>query len=218
MMSCLFPSPSPLITLRSGYTRSVNTCTRSSPTAAIRSMLTSSTIWRAIVTAAASSLLTTSRGPVPCAGKRRHTRLGSPSTALSVVLLRETPHLRTRLSLMAYSRVLNNEICFDAKEAYNLYEMFHTRYSLFKQVVLSLSRPRSQTCTENAHARWTGREGRSVARWFALSNKYQVSLHFHGICVGFCLTEGVRGSSSMRSLCVSQCRSTATVQPRPSST
>lgn len=36
--------------------------------------------------------------------------------------------------LMSYSRVIDNEICYHAKEAYNIYEMFHTRYSLFKQV------------------------------------------------------------------------------------
>lgn len=36
--------------------------------------------------------------------------------------------------LMSYSRVINGEICYHAKEAYNIYEMFHTRYSLFKQV------------------------------------------------------------------------------------
>lgn len=36
--------------------------------------------------------------------------------------------------LMSYSRVIGDEICYHAKEAYNIYEMFHTRYSLFKQV------------------------------------------------------------------------------------
>lgn len=36
--------------------------------------------------------------------------------------------------LMKFSRVINNEICFHSKEVYNMYEMFHTRYSLFKQV------------------------------------------------------------------------------------
>ena len=36
--------------------------------------------------------------------------------------------------LINHCRVIGNEICFSAKEAYNLYEMFHTRYSLFKQV------------------------------------------------------------------------------------
>lgn len=36
--------------------------------------------------------------------------------------------------LMTYSRVIDGEICYHAKEAYNIYEMFHTRYSLFKQV------------------------------------------------------------------------------------
>ncbi|KAI9261697.1 hypothetical protein BY458DRAFT_439554 [Sporodiniella umbellata] len=36
--------------------------------------------------------------------------------------------------LLVYSRVINNEICYHNKEVYNLYEMFHTRYSLFKQI------------------------------------------------------------------------------------
>lgn len=36
--------------------------------------------------------------------------------------------------LMKFSRVINNEVCFHSKEVYNMYEMFHTRYSLFKQV------------------------------------------------------------------------------------
>jgi len=36
--------------------------------------------------------------------------------------------------LMTFSRVINNEICFHHKEVYNIYELFHTRYSLFKQV------------------------------------------------------------------------------------
>jgi deoxynucleoside triphosphate triphosphohydrolase SAMHD1 len=36
--------------------------------------------------------------------------------------------------LMQFSRVIDNEICFHCKEVFNLYEMFHTRYSLFKQV------------------------------------------------------------------------------------
>ncbi|CAO3678225.1 unnamed protein product [Rhizopus stolonifer] len=36
--------------------------------------------------------------------------------------------------LLVYSRVVNNEICYHNKEVYNLYEMFHTRYSLFKQI------------------------------------------------------------------------------------
>lgn len=35
---------------------------------------------------------------------------------------------------MHFCRVVNDEICFHSKEAYNLYEMFHTRYSLHKQV------------------------------------------------------------------------------------
>ena len=56
---------------------------------------------------------------------------------------------------MNFSRVINNEICFHSKEVYNLYEMFHTRYSLFKRIYThrvgpsrltppSLSRPLSR--------------------------------------------------------------------------
>ena len=37
-------------------------------------------------------------------------------------------------SLMLFSRVINNEICFPNKEVYNVYEMFHTRFSLFKRI------------------------------------------------------------------------------------
>src|SRR5437868_5175534 len=29
---------------------------------------------------------------------------------------------------------INKQVCFHVKEAYALYELFHTRYSLFKQV------------------------------------------------------------------------------------
>lgn len=36
--------------------------------------------------------------------------------------------------LIKHSRVINDEICFQEKEAFNLYEMFHTRYSMHKQV------------------------------------------------------------------------------------
>ncbi|KAL0481269.1 deoxynucleoside triphosphate triphosphohydrolase SAMHD1 [Acrasis kona] len=36
--------------------------------------------------------------------------------------------------LLKFSKVINDEICFSSKEVYNLYEMFHTRYSLHKQV------------------------------------------------------------------------------------
>nr|WCZ58536.1 dNTP triphosphohydrolase SAMHD1 [Andalucia godoyi] len=36
--------------------------------------------------------------------------------------------------LMFSCRVINNEICFHSKEVYNIYEMFHTRYSLHKQI------------------------------------------------------------------------------------
>jgi HD superfamily phosphohydrolase len=35
---------------------------------------------------------------------------------------------------MRFSRVINNEICYHAKEVYNVYSLFHTRYNLFKQV------------------------------------------------------------------------------------
>lgn len=38
------------------------------------------------------------------------------------------------IRLMTFSRVINNRICFNQKEAYNLYELFHSRYTLFKQV------------------------------------------------------------------------------------
>ena len=36
--------------------------------------------------------------------------------------------------LLMFSRVVNNEICYHHKEVYNIYEMFHTRYSLFKRI------------------------------------------------------------------------------------
>jgi len=35
--------------------------------------------------------------------------------------------------LMNNCRVIDDELCFHAKEAFNVYEMFHTRYSLFKR-------------------------------------------------------------------------------------
>lgn len=35
---------------------------------------------------------------------------------------------------MTLCRVVDDEICFHVKEAYNVYQMFHTRYSLFKMV------------------------------------------------------------------------------------
>ncbi|KAJ3323988.1 SAM domain and HD [Boothiomyces sp. JEL0866] len=38
------------------------------------------------------------------------------------------------IRLITFSRVIENQICFHHKEAYHLYELFHTRYSLFKQV------------------------------------------------------------------------------------
>ncbi|KAG2385973.1 hypothetical protein C9374_003122 [Naegleria lovaniensis] len=36
--------------------------------------------------------------------------------------------------LMEFSRIIHGNICFSSKEVYNLYEMFHTRYNLHKQV------------------------------------------------------------------------------------
>jgi deoxynucleoside triphosphate triphosphohydrolase SAMHD1 len=36
--------------------------------------------------------------------------------------------------LMRHSRVINDEICFHSKNAFDIYEMFHTRYRLWKQV------------------------------------------------------------------------------------
>jgi HD superfamily phosphohydrolase len=38
------------------------------------------------------------------------------------------------LRLIHFTRVLDNQICFNQKEVFNLYELFHTRYSLFKRV------------------------------------------------------------------------------------
>ncbi|GAB5586934.1 hypothetical protein Unana1_01834 [Umbelopsis nana] len=36
--------------------------------------------------------------------------------------------------LMWFTRVVDNQICYHHKEAYNLFELFHTRYSLFKRI------------------------------------------------------------------------------------
>eukprot|EP01103_Thecamoeba_quadrilineata_P014178 TRINITY_DN4153_c0_g1_i1.p1 TRINITY_DN4153_c0_g1~~TRINITY_DN4153_c0_g1_i1.p1 ORF type:complete len:473 (+),score=37.58 TRINITY_DN4153_c0_g1_i1:83-1501(+) len=36
--------------------------------------------------------------------------------------------------LLNFNRVINGELCFHQKEVYNIYEMFHTRYSLHRQV------------------------------------------------------------------------------------
>ena len=36
--------------------------------------------------------------------------------------------------LMNFNRVIKGEICFHAKEVFNIYEMFHTRYSLHKRL------------------------------------------------------------------------------------
>jgi HD superfamily phosphohydrolase len=38
------------------------------------------------------------------------------------------------IRLMKNSYVINNEICFNQKEAFNLYQLFYGRFSLFKQV------------------------------------------------------------------------------------
>ena len=35
---------------------------------------------------------------------------------------------------MKYCRVIDNEICFHEKESYDVYEMFHTRFFLFKRI------------------------------------------------------------------------------------
>lgn len=35
---------------------------------------------------------------------------------------------------MKFSCVIDNQICFDQKEAFNLYQLFHCRFALFKQV------------------------------------------------------------------------------------
>jgi HD superfamily phosphohydrolase len=54
-------------------------------------------------------------------------------------LARDTYNLGLKASydftrLMQYSKVIDGDICYYAKEAYNLYEMFHTRYSLHKMI------------------------------------------------------------------------------------
>jgi HD superfamily phosphohydrolase len=36
--------------------------------------------------------------------------------------------------LMKMSRVIDDQICWHHKEVYNLYELYHTRFSLFKRV------------------------------------------------------------------------------------
>jgi len=52
-------------------------------------------------------------------------------------LLRDCHHLGLKTNvnlnrLIKSSRVIDNQICFNNKEVYNIYEFFHTRYSLFK--------------------------------------------------------------------------------------
>ena len=54
-------------------------------------------------------------------------------------LARDGHNLGMKLSydssrLMAHSRIIDNQICFHSKEVFNVYEMFHARYSMFKQV------------------------------------------------------------------------------------
>ena len=54
-------------------------------------------------------------------------------------LERDTHHLGMKTAfnhrrLLGASRVLNDEVCFHVREAYSVYELFHARYSLFKQV------------------------------------------------------------------------------------
>ncbi|KAJ2958880.1 hypothetical protein NQZ79_g5581 [Umbelopsis isabellina] len=43
--------------------------------------------------------------------------------------------------LIWFSRVIDNQICYHEKEVYNLYEIFHTRYSLFKQMYTHRKEP-----------------------------------------------------------------------------
>jgi hypothetical protein len=49
---------------------------------------------------------------------------------------------------MLFSRVINNEICYHAKEGWTLNLLFNTRYSLFKQVY------------SHRVGKWRGGEGR----------------------------------------------------------
>lgn len=36
--------------------------------------------------------------------------------------------------LLKLSRVIDSQICYHAKEVYNIYDLFHTRYNLFKKI------------------------------------------------------------------------------------
>ena len=38
------------------------------------------------------------------------------------------------MRLITFTRIVDNQLCFNQKEAFNLYEVFHIRYSLFKRV------------------------------------------------------------------------------------
>ena len=53
-------------------------------------------------------------------------------------LLRDSYHLKITSfnpeRLMLHCRVIDDEICFNAKSCFELYDMFHARYSLWKQV------------------------------------------------------------------------------------
>ena len=54
-----------------------------------------------------------------------------------------------------------DEICFHAKESFNVYELFHTRYSLFKQV--SLTSDVNPHLPSHAHYQvYTHRVGKAV--------------------------------------------------------
>ena len=44
------------------------------------------------------------------------------------------PHSFDCARLLEFSRVIGDEICFHAKQVFNIYEMFHTRYAMHKQV------------------------------------------------------------------------------------
>ena len=71
-------------------------------------------------------------------------RLVTSPIAIAHRHIRSTPHTPSlplyvsffvcHHSLVKFSRVIDDEICFPAKEAFNLYELFHTRYMLFKTI------------------------------------------------------------------------------------
>ncbi|KYR01208.1 HD phosphohydrolase domain-containing protein [Tieghemostelium lacteum] len=62
--------------------------------------------------------------------------------------------------LMEFSRVIDDEICYCSKEIYNLYELFHTRYSLHKIV-------------------YTHKVGKAIE--FMISDAFSEADHFLGI-------------------------------------